>query len=95
MDLENNFGQMDLFMKVIGLRINLVERYFHTINKSYFSQGKLIHADGDIYEGEWKDDKANGFGVYIHVNGAKYEGEWLNDKQHGQGVENWPDNAKY
>jgi hypothetical protein len=43
-------------------------------------KGKLIHADGDIYDGEWKDDKANGFGNYIHVNGAKYEGEWLNDK---------------
>jgi hypothetical protein len=43
----------------------------------------LIHADGDIYEVDWKDDKANGSGVYIHVNGAKYEGEWLNDKQHG------------
>ena len=55
----------------------------------------MIHADGDIYEGEWKDDKANGYGIYIHVNGAKYEGEWLNDKQHGQGVENWPDNAMY
>jgi hypothetical protein len=20
----------------------------------------LIHADGDVYEGEWKDDKAHG-----------------------------------
>jgi len=23
-------------------------------------KGRLIHADGDIYEGEWKDDKAHG-----------------------------------
>lgn len=37
-------------------------------------EGKFIHADGDIYEGQWKDDKASGFGLYIHVNGAKYEG---------------------
>lgn len=29
-------------------------------------KGKLIHADGDIYEGDWVDDKANGNGVYTH-----------------------------
>jgi len=48
----------------------------------------LTHADGDVYDGEWKNDKANGKGTYIHVNGAKYEGEvslfiyfkWENDK---------------
>jgi hypothetical protein len=34
--------------------------------------GKLFHADGDIYEGEWKDDKANGNGTYTHSNGARY-----------------------
>lgn len=35
----------------------------------------MTHADGDVYDGEWKNDKANGKGTYIHVNGAKYEGE--------------------
>lgn len=43
-------------------------------------KGRLIHADGDYYEGEWKDDKAHGQGVYNHIDGAKYEGEWLLDK---------------
>lgn len=33
-----------------------------------------MHADGDVFDGEWKNDKANGNGVYIHVNGARYEG---------------------
>jgi len=36
--------------------------------------GKFIYADGDTYEGNWYNDKANGFGVYKHLNGAKYEG---------------------
>lgn len=35
-----------------------------------------MHVDGDVYEGNWTNDKANGFGVYIHVNGARYEGNW-------------------
>lgn len=43
-------------------------------------KGRLIHADGDMYEGEWKDDKANGKGLYKHNNGASYEGGWMEDK---------------
>jgi hypothetical protein len=42
-------------------------------------KGKFIHVDGDVYEGEWKEDKANGRGVYTHANGSKYEGEWKDD----------------
>jgi len=37
-------------------------------------RGRLIHADGDCYEGDWVDDKATGFGKYYHTNGAFYEG---------------------
>lgn len=33
-----------------------------------------MHIDGDIYEGNWENDKANGYGTYTHVNGAKYCG---------------------
>lgn len=47
----------------------------------------FYHVDGDIFEGEWKEDKANGFGIYTHVNGAKYEGFWVDDLQHGKGEE--------
>lgn len=63
-----------------------------------------MHADGDIYEGNWVSDQASGWGVYIHasnkawytyLDGARYEGEWLGDQQHGQGSEVWPDGAKY
>jgi hypothetical protein len=38
-----------------------------------------VHIDGDVYEGNWVNDKANGFGLYIHVNGARYEGQWRHD----------------
>ena len=29
-------------------------------------RGRLIHADGDVFEGHWLNDKAHGKGVYIH-----------------------------
>ena len=34
-------------------------------------KGKLTHSDGDVYEGEWLEDKAHGYGVYTHIDGAK------------------------
>jgi hypothetical protein len=40
----------------------------------------LIHADGDVYEGEWFNDKAHGQGIYSHANGAYYKGDWVDDK---------------
>jgi len=40
----------------------------------------LIHADGDIYDGYWKNDKAHGYGQYTHTDGAQYEGYWVDDK---------------
>ena len=43
-------------------------------------RGRLIHADGDYYEGNWIEDKANGKGRYVHMDGAEYNGEWVNDK---------------
>ena len=39
-------------------------------------KGRLIHSDGDIHVGEWKDDQANGYGVYLNADGSKYEGYW-------------------
>lgn len=40
-------------------------------------KGRLIHADGDVYDGDWLDDAANGLGSYFHENGAAYVGEVL------------------
>ena len=34
--------------------------------------GRLIHADGDTYVGQWVNDHAEGQGVYYHADGAQY-----------------------
>ena len=34
----------------------------------------MTHANGDVYEGNWVNDKANGYGIFIDTNFAKYEG---------------------
>jgi len=83
MEEEGNIGVMDLCLKVTGK------------NNIANGKGRLIHADGDCYEGEWVNDKAHGKGKYTHLDGATYEGDWFEDKQHGYGQENWPDGAQF
>lgn len=46
-------------------------------------RGVQIWPDGSIYEGYWKNDKANGRGRLIHADGDVYLGEWVEDKAEG------------
>ncbi len=55
----------------------------------------MIYYDGDVYEGEWKDGKWHGTGVYTHLSGERYEGEWFENEPHGFGVKTWPDGESY
>ena len=49
------------------------------ITRMAHGNGRLIYINGDIYEGNWVEDKAYGQGNYYHADGAKYSGNWLND----------------
>ena len=46
--------------------------------------GILFLANGVIYEGEFKNDYLEGYGIAIYID-AKYEGEFKNDKKDGRG----------
>ena len=41
--------------------------------------------DGDVYDGEWKNDKMNGRGKFTQVNCHVYDGEYKDGKKNGQG----------
>jgi hypothetical protein len=56
--------------------------------------GVLTSAD-DKYDGEYKDDKKNGLGVYTWADGDKYDGEYKDDKKNSHGVLTWADGDKY
>jgi hypothetical protein len=42
--------------------------------------------DGATYEGDWKDNHAQGYGKFIHANGDSYEGMWKRSKANGKGT---------
>ena len=48
--------------------------------------GIRIWPDGSIYEGWFKQEKANGKGRLIHADGYTYEGTWENDMARGTGT---------
>ena len=50
-----------------------------------------LDSNSDRYEGQYKNDKKNGFGIYSWKDGTSYEGEFLNDLKHGEGVVNYGD----
>eukprot|EP00350_Pseudokeronopsis_sp_OXSARD2_P011522 CAMPEP_0170541810 /NCGR_PEP_ID=MMETSP0211-20121228/1436_1 /TAXON_ID=311385 /ORGANISM="Pseudokeronopsis sp., Strain OXSARD2" /LENGTH=265 /DNA_ID=CAMNT_0010844673 /DNA_START=1200 /DNA_END=1999 /DNA_ORIENTATION=+ len=48
-------------------------------------KGKQIFANGNIYDGEWKEDIIEGEGKMIFNSGNIYEGKFKNNKRHGFG----------
>lgn len=65
-------------------------------------KGKIVHPSSDnselgqeSYEGDWKEDKMDGFGVYYYSNGDIYEGEWKDNLHHGNGKYLFSDGSRY
>ena len=41
----------------------------------------MIYANGERYNGEWKDDKRSGKGSMMYATNERYDGEWKEDKR--------------
>ena len=48
-----------------------------------------------VYEGDYRDGKLHGRGVYSWADGGRYEGEWRNGNRHGRGTFTWADGDRY
>ena len=51
--------------------------------------------NGDVYEGEIRNETRTGVGTYLWRNGHRYTGEFLDNRMHGQGTYFWPDGRTY
>ena len=52
-------------------------------------------ANGDLYDGGWKDDEPAGRGVLRFAAGGRYEGEFRSFRFHGQGAWRGPTGDRY
>ncbi len=46
----------------------------------------MYFSNGNRYEGEWKNNLIEGYGILYFSNGNRYEGEWKNCKSEGYGI---------
>jgi hypothetical protein len=59
------------------------------------ANGVYKFANGNVYEGEWKDRKYNGKGVYKFADEGVYDGEFKDGKYNGKGVRKYADGKVY
>ena len=92
-----------------GIRYRKLKREYHDgryegiiINNKREIKGVMYYKNGSKYEGQWKNDKKHGKGIYTSQNynnpnliGIKYEGEFNNDKIEGYGVGKYTSGDKY
>lgn len=69
--------------------------YGETFDGVRDGKGKLVLANGDVYDGHWKEGKKDGHGVYVYASGVKYNGTWRSDKMDGYGSLLFPDGSSY
>lgn len=58
-------------------------------------RGTQIWTDGSKYVGEWKENRAWGYGKFQNQQNNSYEGDWVNNRAHGYGIFINKDNEKY
>ena len=76
-----------------SIYIGEMERYFI----SYYKNGKGIEFfnNGDMYEGNYKDNKKEGKGIYYFNFGDNYEGDYKNDERDGKGIYYYNNGDRY
>ena len=66
--------------------------------------GSMRYANGDVYEGEFENDKRHGRGVLIcsvtnkggtETSTTRYDCQWVNDQRHGDGICAYADGRLY
>ena len=63
--------------------------YQGQLNNEGFREGKGLFKykeNEDIYFGDWKDDKFDGFGTYVFTKGDRYNGELKDGRKNGKGI---------
>ena len=83
--------------EVFGIQINKDGSKYNRKKKNgmFEGRGRLILRKGDYFEGEFKQNKANGFGKYVNIKGEIYIGNWVDDKQEGDGELILKDGSRY
>lgn len=85
---------MALLSKAIIRELNLIIPSCGSDDRKE-GRGIFETAEGEVYDGEFKDGKFHGWGSYTWVQKERYSGEWIEGSQTGFGIQTWPDGQTY
>lgn len=54
-------------------------------NEMTSSKGTIRYRNGEVYQGDFKDGKKHGFGIYKWTDGSVFEGWYSEDRKEGHG----------
>lgn len=77
---------------------NYYEGEVNEITNHRHGYGITKMSNGDIYRGEYLNDKRNGYGTYTYdtsIGEEYYEGHFVNNKRDGYGVYTYRDKSVY
>jgi hypothetical protein len=100
----HGFGKLELLDRKITYKGNF-------LNGMRWGRGSEWNADGDVYIGQWKNDKRNGQGLqayrvkdwkedkyteqWLSANTENYQGGFVNNSFNGEGTYRWADGVIY
>ncbi|GMH76037.1 hypothetical protein TL16_g06949 [Triparma laevis f. inornata] len=56
---------------------------------------RVTYQNGEVYEGEYVDERRHGIGEYHYLDGSVHEGEWFKNRRQGFGVFTTEDGSVY
>ena len=57
---------------------SIIRNYQNNIYEKH-GNGKMTYANGNVYDGQWLNDKKEGKGTMTYIDGNIYDGQWSND----------------
>ena len=70
-----------------------VDNHFDVTNVQ--GEFRVTYQNGEVYEGQYVDERRHGVGEYHYLDGSIYEGEWFKNKRQGFGVFSVSDGSIY
>ncbi|KAJ9530226.1 hypothetical protein QJQ45_023519 [Haematococcus lacustris] len=68
----------------VGLAVR--GRAVHLVANIRHGEGRYMFANGDMYAGQWVDDRRTGRGIYFSANGDIFVGSFIRDRKEGMGT---------
>ena len=86
MDKDTHFGSGEKLNGTGEVLFSTEAVYNGTLKENRRTGKGVYHKGTERYEGDWKNDKRNGYGVQMMEDGTLIKGDWKENIPHGNGT---------